>query len=1304
MAPSFLKEIRRRSKSSFRTNRSTDSSNASNNESGASVPTTKSSSTLSSVYGSTTPPASSLLSKSPSAGNLQQRLGTPPPIPNGRPTVSTSSSNRYSVSGMSGLGSPSPKSTLPTSPYAPRILSITDNTWVYQKVLSIYGTIADPSTQALEGNLTVSRQDDGFPPTYWPVSDSHFKALVYLTPGPNRLRFDFTSPKLANSNTSNPIHSSYLTLHMLPPQCSPPLQLVIMLAKDSPGTFDAVPARIEREGNGLDTAIKKFRMAAYLWQAFTAEQMYRNKLGRRVFRMEEEWVTGTSNLRDREMGTMRSEAKVHVVRCDKTVAEIRDLDLAQQNPKARKSGELFSTASEAVKNHFQSLPGQKQYVSVLILDSHWDKEAQMITGHAALGGGGGDLQLAICGSHALQSYPSCIEEVVPAFSDCTPTDTDYVANDCNESGSNWEAANIGIGAHMHETGHLFGCPHAESGVMLRDYVTLNRSFTTREPFSTRTKSKGGLVLPKDECTWHRLDCLRFRGHPCFALPTDPPRATDDSVQVWPVDGGNVIVTATSGVSLMEIYTPGDDVCHYWQEFGDGNGNGPIQKQINLTEQDLRSRLPEERKKMPLKLSIKSVAGGSHEVEDFGILASKASRTKLQNGQMAFRSSKLGLSQMNGSQPQEFAFDSVLQQTKIITQVKVYHGFALDGIEFMYEDSTSQLFGKRGGQPGGSDFFLDTRRGEYITGFYVRSGVWVDGIAIMTSLGRKSAVFGNPTGGSGLFAEQQLQWLRIKQHRSALSVSYFKMVSLWGNKDGEENGNNATTPQNGASSSSHQPRNSEPDERTQLLPPSHHEGFLSPDDPAVTPYNLWSVRFTRYFTVFFAVITFLWWALLLVSIFVSPPGMHSRGSGFFDFSYTTLTLGVLLVVLLFFSVPSTASQVTCLIISLVLLVDMILIVSVARLRTEEGWVGITSCVWALLMSLWAISTDQLVTWGKHEEEERLTGRQETRRTVGEWFAVLASTIVLIVVAMVGVLLTATLILRARDASLAPPGERYYVDGDKYQIHIFCEGNATDSSGKKLPTVLFEAGEGPFAGGMNIIALNALANGSISRYCYSDRPGIGWSDNAPSPFSAGMAADVLSEALARAGEEGPFILASQGVGSIYSRVFSSRHGRDVKGILLIDPLHEDLLYRIGSPNRGFLLWAWGIISPLGLDRNFAAIIKGRTREDRVFGRSAYQSGKFIKARLQESLVANSLTKNEVGSARNIQKEKTPLVVISSGISVKTDTEWEKKQGDLTRLTRNLVAWDIVNKAPSEVWRTRDGRDMIEKRLGELVKGSA
>jgi hypothetical protein len=61
------------------------------------------------------------------------------------------------------------------------------------------------------------------------------------------------------------------------------------------------------------------------------------------------------------------------------------------------------------------------------------------------------------------------------------------------------------------------------------------------------------------------------------------------------------------------------------------------------------------------------------------------------------------------------------------------------------------------------------------------------------------------------------------------------------------------------------------------------GFYTDSTKQVSPYNLWSVRFLRYFTVLFAIVTFLWWVLLLVSIFVSPPGMHSRGSGLHDFN-------------------------------------------------------------------------------------------------------------------------------------------------------------------------------------------------------------------------------------------------------------------------------------------------------------------------------------------------------------------------------------------------------------------------------------
>ncbi|KAL6712106.1 hypothetical protein ACN47E_003149 [Coniothyrium glycines] len=543
--------------------------------------------------------------------------------------------------------------------------------------------------------------------------------------------------------------------------------------------------------------------------------------------------------------------------------------------------------------------------------------------------------------------------------------------------------------------------------------------------------------------------------------------------------------------------------------------------------------------------------------------------------------------------------------------------------------------------------------------------------------------------------------------------------MWkgGNKD-QTNGDQLATepphpiPEDGASRSSrrsYEPsrRSEEPTERTRLLdrpgPRPNADGYLDPDDPAVSPYNLWTVRAMRYLTVLFLVITFLWWVLLLVSIFVSPPGLHTRGSGFFDFSYTTLTLGNLLLVLIFFVTPAKGLRITTAIIAVLLAINVIIIAAVPRIRLEEGWVGIASVVWAFWMAVWCILVDRVVAYGKKEEEERLTGRAETRRTLKEWLAVLAATTVTILFIIIVVLMTGTLGLRTRDASLKMYGERILVDGDKYAVHLACIGNESYTGGHKDPTILLEAGEEPLEYDFEHWAYAAYKNGTISRYCYWDRPGYAFSDNAPSPHSAGMSADALSEALAKAGEDGPYILVSAGYGSIVSRIFSSRHIKQVTGIMMIDPLHEDLLHRIGRPARGFILWAWGIISPLGTVRLAGALFKGRTREDRVYGRNAYQSGKHIKAQLQESLVADSLTKNEVVSARNIQSADTPVVVISSGISVGRDREWERKQEDLAKYTDNVLAFDIVKKAPHQVWNTLEGRTVMEKRLKQLVKAS-
>lgn len=309
-----------------------------------------------------------------------------------------------------------------------------------------------------------------------------------------------------------------------------------------------------------------------------------------------------------------------------------------------------------------------------------------------------------------------------------------------------------------------------------------------------------------------------------------------------------------------------------------------------------------------------------------------------------------------------------------------------------------------------------------------------------------------------------------------------MNKLW-NRTGEE-----SHPESSPGRDSFEARS---DERTRLLPNRIHSiPYLSPDDPAVSPYNLWTVWFVRWITIALACITFAWWILTVVIIFITPPGLHVPGSPFFSFIYASFALLTLIISLLFFSAPSKLARVLSVVNAAVLLIDAILILSVPGLRHAEIWVGIASVLWAVLMALWFVTVDRTVQWGKAEEEERLTGRPESRRTVTEWLGVTLSTVLLAALTCVVVLMTLTLTLRAVDTGLAPPGERYWVDNDRYQIHVYCRGNKTNAAGDKTTTVLLEGGEDPVERGLWQLAENAIKNGSIGRFCFADRPGMAW----------------------------------------------------------------------------------------------------------------------------------------------------------------------------------------------------------------------
>lgn len=116
MAPSFLRDLRRRSRASFKTESSNGS--AKNDEK-----LSESSSTLNITFGGDrTPPIQKIAEELETHSNS---IG-----PDNVPPGTTIPNKRYSVGGMAGLGSPPRTASLPISQYAPRIANIQEGAWV----------------------------------------------------------------------------------------------------------------------------------------------------------------------------------------------------------------------------------------------------------------------------------------------------------------------------------------------------------------------------------------------------------------------------------------------------------------------------------------------------------------------------------------------------------------------------------------------------------------------------------------------------------------------------------------------------------------------------------------------------------------------------------------------------------------------------------------------------------------------------------------------------------------------------------------------------------------------------------------------------------------------------------------------------------------------------------------------------------------------------------------------------------------------------------------------------------------------
>lgn len=678
------------------------------------------------------------------------------------------------------------------------------------------GEIVSSPTVIVSGNCNtdygvvefINNDNLVFPPQFHEVNNGQFKAIVHVSPGrPNCFTVNVKSHARLDSsgfleNETKNSDLGKLTLFFNPLPENKPLHFCVIMGRDSMGSYD-MPKYKLRQGQvaDLESAVQRLKVAARMMQAFTQDEFHIVGMSNRSFQVVEETVHHQGifgyNVDSKEPHT---EAKIHVIRSPKSVKELRDPNYAQQNPKATDNGWLFGHALDLIgrQDFYQPYKqmGTAIQCAVMYLDAHWD--SKMILTHAALGGGTGEIKLAIFGSHGLHSYPLTFLQISPSFLDDTRLSINEVANDANQCSTSWECLNICMGAFMHEIGHLFGSPHQTDGVMLRDYIRWNRSFMTREAFCVRENRHGEMVDRNGSwskrCLWNIRDLMRYFYHDSFSIPTDNgdqtflknQRSTMHPDELYKnkegplrfvVSQGVISVRSTPGIYMVELC--GKDLARFHMPFFPKFYGGPgLQHEIILDYKELVHKFKNSWKDAGDEFDVRvlSVAGDLY-IKDFkksSVISDKdIIRSDFGLGKGPIDGYKSELLGSEKGEMKYIGFDAAN-----IQKIRIYHGMALDGVSFFFstpkstnskpppvpkrnyimsfiQKSTASVQDLNGAssthkvtlgneKPHYTDFNI--HQGECITKLSFRCGQWIDAMCVETNTGRSSGMLGKTSGG------------------------------------------------------------------------------------------------------------------------------------------------------------------------------------------------------------------------------------------------------------------------------------------------------------------------------------------------------------------------------------------------------------------------------------------------------------------------------------------------------------------------------------------------------------------------------
>jgi pimeloyl-ACP methyl ester carboxylesterase len=530
-------------------------------------------------------------------------------------------------------------------------------------------------------------------------------------------------------------------------------------------------------------------------------------------------------------------------------------------------------------------------------------------------------------------------------------------------------------------------------------------------------------------------------------------------------------------------------------------------------------------------------------------------------------------------------------------------------------------------------------------------------------------------------------------------------------------------------------------------------LLDPDDPAVSPLNLlrvWNFRLFLWILVGFGSI---WATILFVNEFVTIPFIVTKTSGFLELDFTILAIISLLLGIFNFTVPSEAQLNIGYFLIGQLAFQLLLTLLIPSLRRYYNVIGIITIAFTLLAVMSSlVLAPIIVKHGKHHEEVRLTGRVETRWTVTEWLKA-SSTVFLatLLVAVPFTLIFLGFLLDVYDRARLFHGAGEGTNGIfvpiqstsygvhtssylSYSVYVQCTPENENVAGSNQPVVVIESDDRVSSQAFYKGWLEELhADNKLSRVCLWNRPGRGFSDVAPTPFTLDDATNALTIALTaallpeNATDKGTLstdgvlfqnhtlALVSHGLGSVYSRAFASKHSSQVQSLTLIDPIHEKLLSRyLGRPSRGFFIWLHGLLSPLSITRQLSWLLHQRGPEERYLGitNSVNDFDQYklpfktrsseLKATLQEQILAfnGRMSSQLEQTTKVLSNSNIPLAIITSAQSARTRDHWNDCQRELTKITNNNVAWEILD-GPHDVWVAEKAKFELQKLFLNVLK---